>query len=401
MLLCQYAQAEEGDKAEALRGPALESEAEKRDLFLYPTSDGGQAHFTTIGEGERQLPLVVVRGTSYQMGRQLGTLIGDQMQAFIPKAMAALKAELKVSEEDLCEVWARTAAFTDDRVEQEIAGLADGAGMRLRSLQALHAVPLLMPYSCSSIAAWGKATEDGHLYQTRNLDWSLEVKAHEFPVVVIYLPEHGIPHIVPTFVGMIGAHTGMNVRGIALAEMGDAPAREMPYQVHAPHFTAFFRTMLYDADSLTRAMSIFEAQPLTKRYHFIFGDGQTELRAVKIRAHASAPPGQRVVIWKDNDSTDEFAPNVLPCVVYNDEGRGAFPTLRDSHGRLNGEKLIELANQIPIKGSNVVNVVYDATALRLWISYAKGDKEAYQQPYVFLDLKTLDISQDGKLDPAL
>jgi len=38
----------------------------------------------------------------------------------------------------------------------------------------------------------------------------------------------------------------MNARGIALSEMGDAPARKR-LQVHAPHFTVFFRTMLYDA----------------------------------------------------------------------------------------------------------------------------------------------------------
>jgi hypothetical protein len=305
---------------------------------------------------------------------------------------------LGVSEVALRDVWARTAAFSDDRVEQELAGLADGAGLPLGMLQAMHAVPLLMPYSCSSIAAWGQATEDGHLYQTRNLDWSLEVKAHEFPVLVVYLPHQGIPHIVPTFAGMIGAHTGMNVRGIALAEMGDAPAKEMPYQIHAPHFTTFFRTMLYDADSLTSALEIFAAQPLTKRYHFVFGDGQAERRAVKIRAHAPEPAERRVLIWEDNDSTDELAPNVLSCVVYNDEGRGAFPILQSSHGKLNGRALVDLANRIPIKGGNVVNVVYDATALRLWISYAKGDLEAYQRPYVFLDLKTLDADQDGKPD---
>lgn len=395
--LCgSHAQAD--DKAQTLRGRVSDSELEKREVFLRPATDGGKGHRITIGEGDARLPVVVVRGTPYRMGQQLGALIGDQMRAFIPMAMAGMREELRVSEEDLREVWARTAAFTDDRVEQELAGLADGAGMRLSLLQAMHAVPLLMPYSCSSIAAWGKATEDGHLYQTRNLDWSLEVKAHEFPVIVVYVPDRGIPHVVPTFAGMIGAHTGMNVRGLVLAEMGDASAKEMPYQVHAPHFTAFFRTMLYDADSLTRALAIFKAQPLTKRYHFVFGDGQTECRAVKIRAHSPEPPDRRVLIWKDNDPTDEFAPNVLSCVVYNDEGRGAFPTLKSSHGRLNGEKLVELANQIPIKGGNVVNVVYDATASRLWVSYAKGNKEAYQRPYVFLDLKTLDADRDGKPD---
>ncbi|MEX0611786.1 MAG: hypothetical protein WD229_06680, partial [Pirellulales bacterium] len=225
--------------------------------------------------------------------------------------------------------------------------------------------------------------------------------AQDFPVIVIYVPEHGIPHVVPTFAGMIGAHTGMNAQGIALAEMGDASANEMPYQVHAPHFTVFFRTILYDADSLGHALKIFQTQPLTKRYHFVFGDGQTERRAVKIRAHAPEERKRRVTIWTDDDPSDEFAPEVLSCVVYNDEGRGAFPILQREYGRLNGEKLVELANQIPIKGGNLVNVVYDATDLKMWVSYAQGEQEAYQRPYVYIDLKTFDADRDGEPDLRL
>ncbi len=386
------------EKAGALRGETTAPPTEQRELFLRPAVHDWKAQRTSLNQGDTQIPVVVVRGTPYEMGRQLGQSIGEQMKAFVPAAMKGIMGELGISEPALGEVWARSAAYADDRVEQELAGLADGSGLPLSLLQALHAVPLLMPYSCSSIAAWGDATEDGHLYQTRNLDWSLDVRAHEFPVIIVYLPDQGIPHVVPSFAGMIGAHTGMNVRGIVLSEMGDASHKEMPYQVHAPHFTVFFRSVLYDADSLSRALDIFRAQPMTKRYHFVFGDGQNERRAVKIRAHSPEPADQRVVIFKDNDPADEFAPNVLSCVVYNDEGRGAFPTLKSSHGKLNGEKLVHLANQIPIKGGNVVNVVYDATALQLWVSYAKGDQEAYQQPYAFLDLKKLDADQDGRPD---
>ena len=50
------------------------------------------------------------------------------------------------------------------------------------------------------------------------------------------------------------------------------------------------------------------------------------------------------------------------------------------------------------KGGNVEIVVYDATDLRLWVSYAKGQQEAYQRPYAFLDLKNLDVDGDGKPD---
>jgi hypothetical protein len=385
------------DKAAAVTGSGKAASGAGK-LFATPPVSGRVASRIVVREGEAQVPVVVVRGTPYEMGRQLGQILRKEIGQFVPAAVKGLSAELKVSVEDLAEVWARSAAFADDRIEQELAGLADGSGLSLAQLQAAHAIPLLMPYSCSSIAAWGKATEDGHLYQTRNLDWSMEAGAHNFPVVVVYIPDHGNPHVVPTFAGIIGAHTGMNAKGITLAEMGDASGKEAPYQIHAPHFTIFFRTLLYDASSLSQTMEIFKAQPLTKRYHFVFGDGQAERRAVKIRAHSPEPADRRVAIWNDNDPADEFAPNVLSCVVYNDEGRGAFPKLKNQFGQLNGEKLVKLANQIPIKGGNVVNVVYDATALRLWVSYAKGDQEAYLRPYVFIDLQTLDSDRNGSPD---
>lgn len=377
------------EKAQAITRGASDVDP---SVFRTPVVEA-KATRTMLTQGDAQIPLVIVRGTPYEMGRQLGEALKQEILAFVPPAMKGICAQLQVTEETLLEVWSRSAAYADDRVEQEIAGLADGCGLPLKTLQALHAVPLLKPYSCSSIAAWGDATEDGHLYQTRNLDWSMEIGAHEVAAIVVYVPDKGVPHVVPTFAGFVGAHTGMNFKGITLAEMGDASRREAPYFVHAPHFTVFFRTMLYDADSLTETLSIFEQQPLTKRYHFVFGDGQTDKRAVKIRAHSPEPKGEQVKIWKDNDPTDEFAPNVLSCVVYNDEGRGAFPTLKNDFGKLNGEKLVQLANSIPIKGGNVVNVVYDATDLRMWVTYAKGKQEAYLRPSLFLDLKTIDTKQ--------
>lgn len=372
--------------------------AGERVLFARPAPIRGRGHRTVIGEGENAIPVVVVSGTPYEMGWHLGRLMREEIQQFLPVVLKKVKHKLQTTPEMLQEVWFRSAAYGDQRVAQELAGVADGAEVPLATLQAIHAMPLVMPYSCSSIAAWGQATVDGRLYQTRNLDWSLEMGAHEFPLIAIYLPDEGIPHVVPTFAGFVGAHTGLNLRGIVLAQMGDSPPSEMPYDVHAPHFTVYFRTMLYDARNLTETLEIFSAQRNTKRYHLVLGDGGEELRAVKILAHAPEPDDRRVRIWSDNDPDDEFAPHVLPCLVYNDEGRGAFPVLKEQYGRIDGESLIRLANRIPIKGGNVTNIVYDATGLRMWVSYAGGNLEAYQRPYVFLDLRTLDADHDGQPD---
>lgn len=359
---------------------------------------GGGGYRAEVRCGDAALPVLVVSGTPYAMGWHLGRLLQKEILAFIPAAVEGLTASARLTPEELASAWAATAAYSDDRVEQELLGLADGAGVPIATLQQMHCLPLLLPYSCSSIAAWGPATRDGHLYQTRNLDWNLSLGAHNFPAVVVYLPEQGTPHVVPTFAGFAGAHCGMNAAGIVLAEMGDSPGKEKPYPLRAPHFTVWFRTLLYDADSLTAALQRFEALPRTKRYHFVFGDGLADRRAVKIRAHTPEPPPERIRIWKDNDPGDELAPNVLPGVVYQDEGRGAFPDLKAGHGTLDAEALIGLCNKIPIKGHNVVNVVFDATGLRLWVSYARGDREAYLNPYVLIDLKRLDGDGDGNPD---
>jgi len=35
----------------------------------------------------------------------------------------------------------------------------------------------------------------------------------------------------------------------------------------------------------------------------------------------------------------------------------------------------------------VIDVVYDATDARLWVSYAEGYTEAYERPYVEFDMQ--------------
>jgi hypothetical protein len=384
--------------AETAKEQAITQGTGPRSVFQDAGSPGGAGYRFAVTNGIARVPVVVVGGTPYQMGWHFGRLMREEIRAFVPPVVAGFRQELKASEEDLDRAWAHTAGYTDSRVLQEIAGVADGAGIPVRTLQHAHTMPLLMPYSCSSIAAWGSATRDGHLYQTRNLDWSLEAGAHEFPVLLVHLPTSGHAHVMPTFAGVVGANTGMNDAGIVLSEIGDAGAKEMPYNLQAPHFTTWFRTLLYDTGDLDQVLALFRAQPQTKSYHFVFGDGRTRQRAVKVRTQSNAAAHERLSIWSDNDRTDELAPNVLSCVVYHDEGRGAFPTLSADRGKLDGPALIALANRIPIKGGNVLNAVYDATALRVWVSYAGGDKEAYQRPSVSLDLTALDGDHDGKGD---
>lgn len=361
----------------------------------FSVAAGGTGYRTAIYAESREIPVIVVSGTPYEMGYQYGTLMKDEVQTLLSGFLAYVQQDPQFSNANLDAAWGAMEPYTDPRFVEEMQGLAAATGLDFLDVRRVHCVPPLDSYACSSVAAWDKATVDGHLYQTRNLDWDLNAMAHNLPAIVIYLPEDGIPHMNVTFAGLIGSHTGMNAAGITLAQMGDSPGGEKPYDLEGTHFMAMLRNILYDADNLTEALDIITNAKRIKRYHYVYGDGKSEVRAVKIKAHSPLTPPNDLVIWTDNDPTDEFAPNVVEDVVYNDEGRGAFLLIMNDYGALDAQKMIAIANAIPIVGSNVVNCVYDATTLEFWISYALNSSQAYQQPYAYGSMTAFDADADG------
>jgi hypothetical protein len=340
-------------------------------------------YLTSVGEGDSKIPLIVVRGTPYEMGRKQGELIKEDAGRFINAFLKLVQTAdpKRFSDASLDAAWQAVTPHTDARFHEELRGLAEGTGVPLRTLQRAHAMPIVADYSCSGIAAWGSATRDGHLYQTRNLDWDMNVGAQDHPLIVVYIPDQGIPHANITFAGAIGSNTGMNAAGIVLSEMGDSPAADYPFDLDGTHFTTLFRSVLYDADGLGATVDLFKSARRIKKYHYVVGDGKNR-QAVKMLAHAP-----NLVVWKDNDPTDELAPKVRRDLVYQDEGRGAYGPLDQVWGKIGHKEMIDIACKIPIKGGNILDVVYDATALEFWVSYAKKDVEAYKRPFVHVKLK--------------
>lgn len=340
-------------------------------------------YLTSVGEGADAIPVVVVRGTPYEMGRKQGELVKDDAIQLTETFMALMQTAdpERYSNEALDAAWKAVSPYTDARFKEELRGMSDGTGIPLKTLQRAHSLPVVSDYSCSAISAWGEATVDGHLYQTRNLDWELDATAQDHPCIVVYIPDEGVPHVNITFSGHIGANTGMNANGIVLSEMGDSPGREYPFDLNGVHFTTLFRQVLYDADGLDEAIEIFRNARRIKKYHYVVGDGKNK-RAVKMLAHAPD-----LIIWEANDPTDELAPRVMDNVVYQDEGRGAFEPIQKMYGTIDAQDMIDVACKIPIKGGNVLDVVYDATALEFWVAYAEKLDEAYKRPFVHVKLK--------------
>jgi hypothetical protein len=65
----------------------------------------------------------------------------------------------------------------------------------------------------------------------------------------------------------------------------------------------------------------------------------------------------------------------------------AYTHLKANRGKYNAEKMIELSRAVADDDGNLINVVYDATNLDMWVAFAEDMQIAGERPYVHIDLK--------------
>ena len=68
--------------------------------------------------------------------------------------------------------------------------------------------------SCSFFAAWGPRTAEGHLFGSRNLDWSTDTGISELKGITVFAPEGEYAHASIGYLGFPGALAGMSEKGI-------------------------------------------------------------------------------------------------------------------------------------------------------------------------------------------
>ncbi|MCP4641611.1 MAG: hypothetical protein GY851_14300, partial [bacterium] len=220
-----------------------------------------------------------------------------------------------------------------------------------------------------------EATKDGGLYQIRNLDFMTEAGLQDYPVIVVYLPDKGIPHACVTFAGIVAVNTGMNARGIALSEKGNSPADGYPYDVNGAHFTSVFHQILYDAENLESAVDILQETQWFKSYYFVVGSGNDKA-GVKVKVDAPD-----ITFWGASDPTEEEMFEPLPNAVYiTMEDQLTVPFLKEHDGAHDQNTLIELSKMVGTDNGNLLNVVYDTARLEMWVAIAEGDQNAKTRP---------------------
>jgi hypothetical protein len=342
----------------------------------------------TVGSGTDEIKVLIVKGTPYEMGRQMGSLLKEDIDDCLNDFLTAVKSDDPdmYSDDQLDQAWKTNAPYIDSRIIEEMQGMADGSGLPLKIIQRAHMVPVVSSYACSGVAVWGSATKNQHTYQLRNLDFTKWANLQEHPLIVFYIPKNGTPHANITFAGYIGSHTGISANHLVFGEKGASPSREYPYDLNGSHFSFLFRSMMYDSKSLDDILNTVKTTKLIKRYYLYFSDGNTDTQGgAKVRV--STPDDVKLSVWKDNDQSDPVAPYVAPgCIYHTMKNSVAFVMIQKNLGKFDENNMIELSKAVADKDGNLLNVVYDATTLEMWVAYANKWEDASQQTYVHLNM---------------
>ena len=197
------------------------------------------------------LHVLKVSGSPYEMGRQHGELLSDEVRRGpIPYYRTYLERMLgRAGWGRLAPLaWPLVQRLVGDRVvrafpdyaRDAIRGLADGAGIDHRELLEGCALPdsllwvasrvmqlrgigpamhhrLALGLGCTSAIAWNGATKDGKLLHARNLDYHGVACWPDTATVIFHEPDEGLRYVSVAAAGvLLGGVTAMNEAGLTL-----------------------------------------------------------------------------------------------------------------------------------------------------------------------------------------
>lgn len=351
-----------------------------------------------------KIQVLFVSGTPYERGYQHGALLREQVQDNLTSLYDGLKSRYHF-EELFAEAFERMRPFIPEEYMQEMHGLAHGSKLPLHIIHAIHAIPSITEWggkkeisktvnmmmdgslatSCSNFAFTGAASADGNLYSVRVLDWGIYrlSRLHQYPLITINLPEHGIPFANIGWVGFLGAVSGMNAKGITLGEKGYGdPAGETLRGMPMPFL---LRDVLSKASNLRDVRKILQGAQGDCSYVFLMSDGKDGSAELYIKDRYRFKSFKLGAPIRDGKKDLPAIPNTIWDGHYENV---LEQELTQNLGRLSPQLVTqEMLAKIAMPG-NFQNVIYDPKHLRFWVNNAKSLSErAAEQPMTLFDLR--------------
>ncbi|KFE69521.1 C45 family autoproteolytic acyltransferase/hydolase [Hyalangium minutum] len=214
-------------------------------------------------DSSASLPLLVLSGSPYEVGRQHGSLMREEIAYAVSvedEAIRPMLGKIGVSDQTMRQRMAALGALLPADVHEEVRGISDASGISRETIL-YHTLVLDIlsgaPIGCSQFAVFGRATVDGKVIHGHNLDVPYPSLAKFLrPVCIVYRREGCIPYVSITFWPVaLGVCSGMNAEGLSLGV--NVPVAPLDPRVFYP-LTFQNREVLSRARTLEEARAVLE-----------------------------------------------------------------------------------------------------------------------------------------------
>ena len=328
--------------------------------------------------------VLFLKGTPEQMGEQHGTLMAAQVRDVVKRILYGVgvgstlaKGEWFFGTIESCQ--ARIGKFIDPRHLREMDAIAKATGLDAEEVRLANFFPEL--FHCSGFALHGAATQGGHLFHGRILDYMVGVGLEPNAVVIVSQPDDGHAWVNISYAGFTGSVTGMNDAKISIGEMGGRGEGHWDGKPMAQ----LVREVMEKADSLDEAVEIMRSSPRTCEYYYVIADGKTK-QSVGIKAtpdlfevvhpgepHPQLPsPVQDTVLMSAGDRYTELAKRV-----------------KTGFGRFDAASARDLMTRPVCMNSNIHSVLFRTDTLDFWVANADSQNPASHTRYTHYNLADL------------
>ena len=344
------------------------------------------------GEGEDKTYLLTLWGTPYEMGKAYGELLKNEILSYI-NHIIKLRSQISGQPVNaLDKIYEVAKPYIAQYYLDEMKGIAEGSGMSYQAVIRGNMIGEAGVWNCSLFGAWGKATAaDGHLYQLRSLDYETKANIQKYPVVVVYVPDEGHPFANISWAGVVGCVSGISKKRLAISQIGDDYDKANDTPAGIP-FMFLLRDVLQFDNSLDDAIMRIKKAKRTRSIIYGIGDGELGY----LRGFQTSHTLCNVFNW---DNLEPLTPTHqrIEDIVYwgmswdvpSYDGP-LHDKLVEYYGHINAEVTI---NDIvtSVGTGDLQTVVYDLTAMKIWVANAKADDEhgplaAYDRQFIEFDM---------------
>ncbi len=319
------------------------------------------------GEGYMEiggpLPFMHLKGSSYEMGLQHGTLLAqlhlEDTLVHMADQFNPLNAQVSgfarlVQEfqrfyfQYKLEPWINRNIPPD--LYTELEGIVYGvSGGEERNPQGIImgnvAQDLGMTFACTSIVAFGDATASGSLYHARNLDHISMLDWGQYGYVVVYEPDDGHPFITHIYPVHAGTMQAMNNQGITVS-VNYSLVERSANDLDGIGMVFLIRQIVQHASTLDQAIDIVLNSPRTFGLNILISDSKTAdavVLEVDANRYAISGPNEDVLYTANRYNSEYMQQFQAPGWLASARRENRLSQfLKDNQGEITVESMVEL-----------------------------------------------------------